>query len=76
MKYFYVVFNLLYYCLPVLHFCSQNEINKFKKEHYVLGQDNEIYTFSIQLSFLSVRQDKSKLQKQINKLLILTEMTA
>ena len=39
-------------------------------------QNNTIYTFSIQLRFSSIGQDKSKLQKQISKLLILTEMAA
>ena len=43
-----------------------------------MRQDNTIYTFSIELSILNrpIRQEKSKLQKQISKLLILIEMTA
>ena len=58
--------------------CSVNEIetNKVKKECYLIRQDNTIYTFAIKLSFSSIGQDKSKLQKQINKLLILIEMAA
>ena len=39
-----------------------------------MRQDNTIHTFSIKLSFSSIGQDKSKLQKQISKLLILIEM--
>ena len=47
-----------------------------KNEHYLIRQDNTIYTFSIKLSFSSIGQDKSKLQKQINKLLIWIETAA
>ena len=39
-------------------------------------QDNKIYKFSITLSCSSIRQDKSKLQKQISKLLIYFKMAA
>ena len=35
-----------------------------------MGQDNAIYKCSIKLSFSNKGQDKSKLQKQISKLLI------
>ena len=35
-----------------------------------------IYTFSIKFSFSSIGKNKSKLQKKISKLLILTEMAA
>ena len=35
-----------------------------------------INKFSTKLSFSSIGQDKSKLQKQISKLLILTEIAA
>ena len=53
------------------------ETNKVKKkEHYLITQDNTIYTFLIKLSFSTIGQDNSKLQKQISKLLILTEMAA
>ena len=48
----------------------------FKKERCLIRQDNTIYTFSIKLSFSSIGQDKSKLQKQINKLLILIQTVA
>ena len=37
-----------------------------------MRQDNTIYNISIKMSFSSIGQDKSKLQKQISKLLILT----
>ena len=50
------------------------EINKVKKERYLIRQHNKIYKFSIKLYFLSIGQEKSKLQKQICKLLILNEM--
>ena len=40
--------------------------NKVKKEHYLMRQYNTIYTFLI-----NIGQDKSKLQKEISKLLIL-----
>ena len=43
---------------------------KLKKECYLIRQDNTILIFSIHLSFLSIGQDKSKLQKQIIKLFI------
>ena len=46
---------------------------KFKKTRY-LRQYN-IYIFLIKLSFSSIGQNKSKLQKQISKLLILIETT-
>ena len=48
------------------------ETNKVKKEHYLIRQDK----FSIKLSFSSIGQDKSKLQKQISKILILIETAA
>ena len=41
---------------------------------YLVRQDNTIYIFSIKFNFSSIGQNKSKLQKQIRKLLILTEM--
>ena len=47
-----------------------------KKECYLIRQDNTIYTFSIKLCFSSMGQDKSKLQKQISKLLILIKTAA
>ena len=48
------------------------ETNKVKKKRgYLMRQDNAIDTFSIKLSFSSIGQEKSKLQKQISKLLIL-----
>ena len=43
------------------------ETIKVKNEHYT------IYNFLLKLFFSSIGQDKSKLQKQISKLLILTE---
>ena len=49
---------------------------RLKKECYLIRQDNTIYTFSITLYFSSIGQDKSKLQKQISKLLILIETAA
>ena len=51
----------------------------WKKEGYLIRQDNTIYKYTIYLrkiSFSSIGQDKSKLQKQISKLLILTETAA
>ena len=48
----------------------------FKKERYLIRQNNTTYTFSRMFSFSSIGQDKSKLQKQISKLLILTETAA
>ena len=36
----------------------------------------DIYKFSITFSFSCIGQDKSKLQKKISKLFILTEMAA
>ena len=38
-----------------------------KKECYLMRQDNTVYKFSIKLSFSSIGQDRSKLQKQISK---------
>ena len=43
---------------------------KVKKERYLIRQNNTIYTLSIKNYFSSIGQDKSKLQKQISKLLI------
>ena len=34
-----------------------------------MRQEDTVYTFLIKLSFLSIGQDESKLQKQISKLL-------
>ena len=53
---------------------NKMETNKVKKEHYLMRQNNTIYNFSIKLS--SIGQDKSKLKKQISKLLILITMAA
>ena len=39
-----------------------------KKERYLIRPDNTIYKISIKLYFLSIGQDKSKLQKQVNYL--------
>ena len=50
------------------------ETNKVKKEHYLMRQNNTAYKYSIKLSFSSIGQDKSKLQIQISKLLILIAM--
>ena len=58
-------------CVSVLK-CSFIEPNKVTKEHYLTRQDNIIYKFSINKYFSSTGQDKSKLQKHICKLLILT----
>ena len=51
------------------------ETNKVKKEHF-FNKTNTVYTFLIKYSFSSIGQEKKKLQKQISKLLILTEMAA
>ena len=42
-------------------------VDKVKREHCVIRQDNTIRTYkcSIKLSFSSIDEDKSKLQKQI-----------
>ena len=42
---------------------------RLKKESCLMRQDNTIYKFSIKFSFSSIGQDRSKLQKQISKLL-------
>ena len=47
-----------------------------KKEHYLIRPNNTIYKCSIKFTFSCIGQDKSKLQKQISKLLILTTMAA
>ena len=39
------------------------------KECYLITQDNTIYKFSIKISFSCIGQNKTKLQKQIRKLL-------
>ena len=56
----------------------QSKQTRLKNEHYLMRQDNTIKykTFSINLSFSSIGQDKSKPQKQISKLLILIATTA
>ena len=58
-------------------YCQYNKIktNKVKKERYLIKQDITIYKFSIK-SLSSIGQNKLKLQKQIDKLLILTETAA
>ena len=43
---------------------------------YRTRHGNTIYNFSIKLSFMNIGQDKSRLQKQISKLLILNAMAA
>ena len=48
----------------------------YMEECYFMRQDNTVYKFSIKLSFSSIRQDKSKLYKQISTLLILIAVTA
>ena len=50
--------------------------NKVCKESYIIGQDNAIYTFFIELSLSSKGQNKSKLQKQISNVLISTVTAA
>ena len=50
--------------------------NTVKKELYLMRQDNTIYIFSINVSFSSTGQDKSNLQKQISKLIILIATAA
>ena len=50
---------------------ARSEQTRFKKECYLIRQDNTIYKCLITLSHSSIEQDKSKLQKQISKLLIL-----
>ena len=46
------------------------ETNMVKTECYLMRQDNTIHKFSIKLSLSSIGQDKSKLHKQISKILI------
>ena len=46
------------------------ETNKVIKERYLMGQDNTLYKFSIKLSYSSIEQNNSKLQKQISNILI------
>ena len=55
--------------------CWKDMDNSWKQTR-LIRQDNTIYKFSIQLSFSSIGQDKSKLQKQMSKLLILNETAA
>ena len=52
------------------------ETNKVKKECYLMRQANTRLKFSINISFLSIGQNKSKLQKQKSKSLILIAMAA
>ena len=61
---------MLVFIYRINNFLKQIETNKVKKDFYLIRQDNTIYKFS------SIEQDKSKLQKQISNLLILTEMIA
>ena len=49
------------------------ETNKVNKERYLMRKDKTIYTFSINISFSSIGQDKSKLEKQISKLIIIKQ---
>ena len=64
----YIFYNTLNF------FVMWNVQNKKKN---TIWQDNTVYKhFSIKLSFSIIGQDKSKLQKQIIKLLILMEMAA
>ena len=44
-------------------------LNTMLKNNVLKTQDNTIYTFSINISFSSIGQDKVKLQKQRSKLL-------
>ena len=53
---------------------KQIKTNKVKKERYLIRRNFTIYIFSVKFSFSSIGQDKSKLQKQISKLLSLTAM--
>ena len=48
--------------------------NKFKNECYLIRHGNTRDKCLIKLSFSSIGQDKSKLQKQIRKLFIIFEM--
>ena len=43
---------------------------RFKKECYLMRQDNTIYTFSIKVYFSNKEQNKSQLQKQISNIFI------
>ena len=52
------------------------ETNKVKKERYLMRQANTRLKFSINISFLSIGQNKSKLQKLKSKSLILIAMAA
>ena len=60
------------------------DIARLKKERYLIRQDNIIHKFSMKLSFSSIgqeiskhqKQEISKQQKEIGKLLILTKMAA
>ena len=51
--------NLISKATTVLH----NETNKVGKTHYLIRQDITVHTFSIKLSFPSIGQDRSNLQK-------------
>ena len=64
--------NIIYKFSIKIYFWS----NKVKKERYIIREDNTIYKYSIKFSFSSIDQHKSKLQKQISRLLILSEMAA
>ena len=52
------------------------ERNKVKKECYLITQANTTHKCLIKFFFLRIEHDKSKLQKQISKLLILNATAA
>ena len=76
-----IKYNPVVWLIAVFHKVSDVHVTllkqtRLKKEFYLITQDNTIYTFSIKFYFSSIEQDNSKLQKQISKILILTEMAA
>ena len=64
--FFWVLFKCILKCVFLINNNNLIETNKVKKEIYLKNQNNTVYKFS----------NKSKLQKQIRKLHILTEMAA
>ena len=72
------------YVTPVVEHWLEREIAQwvhsmnYLPRSYIslLKQNNPINQFSIKVSFSNIGQDKSKLQKQISKLFILTQTVA
>ena len=55
------------------YYSQERQQTRLKKEHYLMRREHNVQIFD-KLSFSNIGQDKSKLQKQISKLLILIAM--